>query len=186
MDMERKIKRAAYLLLVRRHGYPGVREWELEKYLGRNYREVLNRLNEILSKIGFEIKEVNINEDDRTVKHFIVVPESSLKQEIGGSIFRADESAILAIAVSLILSSEGYKVPKKEIIELAKTKLPEYRVERALNKFLKLKYLSEDGEYIKLGLRSYIELDLDKLIQQFTSSLKTVDKASHGEGRAIS
>ena len=179
--MERKIKRAAYLLLVRRHSYPGVREWELEKYLGRNYMEVLEKLGEVLSKIGLEIKVVNIREGDREIKHFIVVPERRVKEEVGGSIFRSDEAAVLAIAVSLIISSESMKVPRGEIIELARTKLPEYRVERALNKFIRLKYLVEDGEFIKLGLRSFLELDLDMLLQQFTSSLKGVETVSHGE-----
>lgn len=183
MDMERKIKRAAYLLLVRRHSYPGVREWELEKYLGRNYMEVLEKLGEIFSKLGLEIKVVNVREGDRDIKHFIVVPERRVKEEIGGSIFRSDEAAVLAVAVSLIISSENMRVPKREIIELAKTKLPEYNVERALNKLIRLKYLVEDGEFIKLGLRAYLELDIDMLYQQFTSSLKGVETVSHGEDR---
>ncbi|HIQ13879.1 MAG TPA: hypothetical protein EYH44_05810 [Thermoprotei archaeon] len=181
--MERKIKRAAYLLLVRRHSYPGAREWELEKYLGRNYEEVLKRLGEILIKIGLEIKVVNIPEGDRILKHYLVVPERSVKESIGGSIFRSDEAAVLAIAVSTIISSENMRAPKGEIIELAKTKLPQYRVEKALNRFIRLKYLVEDGDYIKLGPRSFLELDIDMLISQFTSSLKGVEAVSHGGDR---
>ncbi len=178
MEIDRKVRRAAYLLLVRRHTYPGAREWELEKYLGRNYREVLDKLGEYLDKLGFEIKEVKILEEGREIRHFIVVPKKFLVEEIGGKAFRTDEAAVLSIAIALILSSDTGKVSRKEVLELAKTKLPEYRVEKALNKFVRLKYLDEEEEYLKLGLRSFLELDLEELVRHIAMTRETVETSS--------
>ncbi len=164
MEGDRKLLRAAYLLLVRRRRYPGVREWELEKYLGRNYREVLDRLGEELSRLGLEIREVVLKEGGREVRHFVVVPaRTAVHMELGVPPFRVDEAAVLALAISMILASSGGRVKRSEVVELAKTKLPEYRVERALNKFVRLGYLKEEDDDLLLGLRTYLEMDLDRL-----------------------
>ncbi len=150
--------------MVRRRRYPGVREWELEKYLGRNYTEVLEELGKHLSKLGLEIKEVVIREGERDIKHFLVVPSrTAVHEELKQLPFRVDEAAVYAIALSMILSREGLKVPRKEVLELASTKLPEYRVERALNRVVRMGYLKEDGDDLTIGLRTYLEMDIDRL-----------------------
>ncbi len=181
---DRKLLRAAYLLMVRRRRYPGVREWELEKYLGRDYMDVINRLNSELERLGLEVKEVVLKEGDKEVKHFLVVPmRTAVHEELKQLPFRIDEGAVLAIALSLILSRDSLEVDRKEIIDIASTKLPEHRVERSLNRLIRMGYLKEDGDKLRLGLRTYLEMDLDRLSAILTGKTLSVGGASSSSSR---
>ncbi len=165
MRKDRKIKLAklAHLLLFKRHRYPGVKEWELEKYLGRDYESVINDFNEYLEPLGLYVRKVEIEEESNKSIYYVVQPKYPLSfTEVKTFGWRVDEMAVLTVALAHILAGDG-KASRKEVEETLKEKIPEWRVIRLIDRFIKMKYLEEDGEYLKIGLRTYLELDLKML-----------------------
>ncbi len=185
MKRERKIKfsRLAFLLFFKRHVYPGAREWELEKYLGRDYEELIKEFNDYLSPLDLSIKKVEVEENNRKATYYIVQPKGYLSiSEVKTFGWRIDEMAILTVALAHILADNG-KSPRKEIENILKEKFPEWRVIRLLDKFIKLKYLDEEDEYLKIGLRTRLEVDLSRLTslligQSISQEPETVSKDS--------
>src|SRR5208337_5660854 len=53
-----KLKRAMHLLIFKRGKMPGAREWELKEKVGKNYEQVLEQLNQLLSELDLEVKKV--------------------------------------------------------------------------------------------------------------------------------
>ncbi|MCX8171565.1 MAG: hypothetical protein N3E47_06320, partial [Candidatus Bathyarchaeota archaeon] len=53
-----KIRKAAQLLLYRRHSMPGAKGWEIRRRVGSDYPKVINLLNEYLASIGLTVKVV--------------------------------------------------------------------------------------------------------------------------------
>ncbi len=53
-----KLKRAMHLLLFRRGKMPGAKEWELKEKVGKNFEQVLEQLNQLLSELDLEIRKV--------------------------------------------------------------------------------------------------------------------------------
>ncbi len=53
-----KIKRAAQLLMYKRHMKPGIKGWELKNKLGADYPKTLQILDEHLEKLGLQVKTV--------------------------------------------------------------------------------------------------------------------------------
>src|SRR5208337_1066378 len=54
-----KLKRAMHLLIFKRGKLPGAREWELKEKIGKNFEQVLEQLNQLLSELDLEIKKVS-------------------------------------------------------------------------------------------------------------------------------
>ena len=159
-DIENKIRKAALLLFLRRHRYPGVREWELKKYLGEKYRDIINLLDERIKPLGFKVKSVKVND----AEYYAIVISSPIEsKEFKSYGWRIDEMAVLAVTISYILSRGG-SARREEIEEILEEKIPKWRIERGLERFVRMGYLEEEDTYIKLGVRSYIEFDLEKLI----------------------
>ena len=159
--MKEKLKRAALLLMLKRHRYPGAKEWELKRYLGEHYDEVLGLLEKHLEALGLGIKCVN----EGDTKHYaIIVKDNKVAKEIKAYSWRIDEMAVLAISLSYILArNEG--VSEKELVNLLSEKIAKWRVERALEKFIRLGYLEKRDDRIYIGLRSKLEFDLEKLVR---------------------
>ena len=165
MKREKKIKfsRLAYLLFFKRHMYPGAREWELEKYIGRDYDNVVDEFNDYISSLGLSVKKVVVEEKDKKAVYYLVQPKTSLSiSEVKTFGWRIDEMAVLTVALANILADNG-KTLRREIENVLKEKIPEWRVVRLLDKFIKLKYLDEEDEYLKIGLRTRLEIDLSRL-----------------------
>ncbi len=165
MKKDRRIKLAklAHLLLFKRHRYPGAKEWELEKYLGRDYESIVDDFNEFLEPLGLQVRRVEIEEGSGKSLYYTVQPKYSLSfSEIKTYGWRVDEMAVLTVALAHILAGDG-KAVRREVEETLKEKIPEWRVIRLIDRFIKMKYLEEDGEYLKIGLRTYLELDIKTL-----------------------
>ena len=54
----KKVKKAAHLLLHRRHRKPGVKGWELQRALGTDYPKVLKILNKYLRSLDLKVKTI--------------------------------------------------------------------------------------------------------------------------------
>ena len=79
--------------------------------------------------------------------------------------WRIDDLAGLAVSLAFIISKGG-KASRKDLEDLLKMKLPGWRVDMNLNRYLRLGYLIEDeNEQLYLGWRARAEVDQKKLIE---------------------
>ncbi|MEM1601629.1 MAG: hypothetical protein QXF59_05570 [Candidatus Bathyarchaeia archaeon] len=168
-----KVRKAAQLLLYRRHSTPGAKGWELRKKIGSDYSKVIDLLNEYLAKIGLTVKVVfeeanppenpTIDQYDRA-RFYITLKDDLTIEEAKMVGWRIDDLAALCASIAYIISRGG-KAQRKEIEDLLKVKIPGWRVEMDLNKFIRLGYLFEDENgQIYIGWRTRAEVDQKKLI----------------------
>lgn len=173
--LEKKVKRLIAVLFLRSRSRPGVRGYELRKFLGENYMEVVRAAQRKLEDLGLEIKAVTddgkildiSSEEDFSEARFVLVVREELKpEELKSCGWRIDDIAVLATAIIYILSLRG-KAPRENIVNLLKDKIPEWRVNTALDRFIKAGYLEEENDLLKLGWRTYAEVNLEKLMTLF-------------------
>lgn len=169
----RKLKRATHLLFYKRHRKPGVKGWELRKRLGSDYPKVLRLLNSHLERLDLQIKTVfeevkpsekpSLEQLDRA--RFYVTLRGALKpKEAKLSGWRIDDLAGLAIAISYVISKRG-KAPRGEVEDLLRSKLPGWRVDMNMNRYIRAGYLTEDeNKQLYLDWRTRAEVDEKALI----------------------
>lgn len=155
-ERDRKLKRATQLLFFRQHRRPGVRVQELKRRIGKDYEKVIEILNSELDKLDLEVKSI----EDGGDKRFLIVSKSPLR---GGSGWRVDDAAVLAVSLAYITSNHG-KAPRKEIEMILKEKMPDWRVETAMDRFIKQGYLSEEEGMLCIDWRTMVEVDQKTLI----------------------
>ena len=169
-----KIKRAIQLLLFKRHMKPGVKGWELKNALGSDYPKILKILDSNLEKLNLQVKivfqeEIQSKEpslEDLNKARFYVTLRSGFPEKDAKMIgWRIDDVAGLAIAISYIISKKG-KAPRDEVESLLRSKLPGWRVEININRYIKSGYLGEDEHnQLYLDWRTRAEVDNKELIQ---------------------
>ncbi|MEA2089894.1 MAG: hypothetical protein U9O89_03940 [Thermoproteota archaeon] len=169
----RKIKRAAHLLFYQRHRKPGAKGWELRKKLGANYPKVLKILDKHLEKLDLQVKTVF--EEEKPVKKptlkqlnkarfYITLRGELTAKETKMMGWRIDDIAGLAITISQIISKRG-KTPRKEVEEVLRNKLPRWRVNVNLDRYIRSGYVSEDENgQLYLDWRTRAEIDQKPLI----------------------
>lgn len=167
--IKRKIARAAQLLLYKRHRYPGAREWELKKYLGTNYKAVIEAFNEYIEPLGLKVKKI---EEDGVEHYAVIAAEPMPISEVRTFGWRIDEMAVLVISLAFILARGG-TASKKEVIELLEEKIVKWRIERSIERFIRFGYLEEKDGNLKIGLRSKLEFDLDRLVKLIIGTKNT-------------
>ncbi len=168
------LKRAAQMIFYRRHREPGVKGWELRRRLGSDYPKVLRLLDEYLGNLGLTVKTVfeedgsppenpTIDQLDKARFYVTLREELSLRDmKLVG--WRIDDLAGLAVSLAYIISKGG-KASRKDLESLLRTKLPGWRVEMNLSRYLRLGYLIEDeNEQLYLGWRARAEVDQKKLV----------------------
>ncbi len=169
-----KMKRAVHLLFYKRHREPGVKGWELRKNLGPDYPKILSLLDDYLEKLDLTIKTVYEEEAAPPEKptqeqldkaRFYVTLRGTLTPREAKMVgWRIDDLAALAVSLGYIISKNG-KAPRKDVESLLSAKLPTWRVDLNLNRFLRLGYLIEDeNAMLYLGWRTRAEVDERKLI----------------------
>ncbi|MEM1582506.1 MAG: hypothetical protein QXK89_08375 [Candidatus Bathyarchaeia archaeon] len=169
-----KIRRVAHLLFYKRHSVPGAKGWELRRRVGSDYPKVINLLNDYLEKIGLTVKvvfeeEANPPENPTLEQYdkarfYITLKDDLAADEAKMVGWRIDDLAALCASIAYIISKGG-KVQRKDLEDLLKNKIPNWRVEIDLNRFIRLGYLIEDeNEQIYLGWRTRTEVDQKKLI----------------------
>jgi hypothetical protein len=167
----RKLKRAVQLLLFQRHRAPGVKGWELRRSLGKNYMKVIELLNEEFEKLGLQIKIVYEEEAvgdveaklDRA-RFFVTLKGKLTASDLQASGWRIDDVAALAAALAYLNSRQG-KAPRGEVERLLSLKLPSWRVRIALDRFVRLGYLKEEDEALKVGWRAKAEVNSKALTE---------------------
>ena len=78
--------------------------------------------------------------------------------------WRIDDIAGLAITISYIIAKKG-KAPRQEVEDLLRVKLPGWRADMNLQRYIRSGYLAEDeGGQLYLDWRTRAEVDQDKLV----------------------
>ncbi len=169
----RKVKRAVHLLFYRRHRKPGVKGWELRRRLGSDYPKVLDVLDGYLEKMDLQIKTVfeqekpaekpTLEQLDRA-RFYITLRSGLTPKEAKLCGWRVDDIAGLAIAISYIMSKGG-KAPREEVEELLRNKLPGWRVDINVGRYVRSGYLAEDeNKQLYLDWRTRAEVDQAALV----------------------
>jgi len=181
----RAIKRASHLLFYRHHLKPGVRGWELKKHLGSDYPKVLKILDDYLERLDLKVKAVFEDGEppgEPTPKQldkarfYITLRGTLTPKEAKLCGWRIDDLAGLAISIAYIISRRG-KAPREEVEKLLREKLPGWRVEMNLNRYLRMGYLGEDeGGQLYLGWRTLAELDQKAFIEGLLSYEREASK----------
>jgi len=169
-----KVKRAAHLLFFRRHRKPGVKGWELRKRLGADYPKVLGILDSFLEKLDLQIKTVFEGEPPREkptleeydkARFYITLRGGLTPKETKMMGWRIDDIAGLAITISSIISKKG-KAPRDEVEKLLRDKLPGWRVDINLDRYVRSGYVAEDeNRQLYLDWRTRAEIDESALIK---------------------
>ena len=173
---ERKVKKAAQLLLFRQHRVPGVKGWELKRTLGEDYLGVLEVLNSTLDNLGMEVKRISEAGDEGVEEkgnkkaerdRFMVVLKSPVIEKASGE--RIDNVAMLAATLAYIIAKQG-KVPRKAVEDFLSDKFPRQRIFFALDRFIKQGYLGEADKVLYIGWRTRAEVDKKTLLDLILSS----------------
>jgi hypothetical protein len=169
----RKIKRAAQLLFYKRHRKPGIKGWELKNKLGSDYPKILKVLDNHLEKLDLQVKTVFEGEkpaekptlEELNRARFFITLRGGLPSNDAKMMgWRIDDIAGLATAVSYIISKKG-KVPREEVEDLLRTKLPGWRVDMNMNRYIRSGYLAEDeNNMLYLDWRTRAEVDQKALV----------------------
>ena len=170
----RKIKKATQLLFYKRHMKPGVKGWELKNALGSDYPKIIKILNDNLEKLDLQVKTVFEDEipsgeptlEELNRARFYVTIRGDLPEKDAKMMgWRIDDVAGLATAISYIISKKG-KAPRDEVEDLLRSKLPGWRVEMNINRYIRVGYLGEDEHnQVYLDWRTRAEVDQKALIE---------------------
>lgn len=174
----RRIKRATQLLFYKHHKKPGVKGWELRKKLGSDYPKVLKILDNHLEKLDLQVKTV-FEEDKPTGKptleqldkarFYVTLRAEANSKETKMMGWRIDDMAGLATAISYIISKKG-KAPRDEVEDLLRNKLPGWRVDINMNRYIRYGYLGEDeNNQLYLDWRTRAEIDQNALVDLLLS-----------------
>jgi len=169
----RKVKRAAKILLYRRHRQPGVKGWELRRALGKDYVKIVDLLSQQLSSLGFRVSRVyedavdpknpTTEQLDRA-RFYVTVKDPLTASDLVMSGWRVDDVAALVVTVSYIISKQG-KALRTDVEQILREKFPKWRVERSLNRFIRQGYISESEDVLFLNWRARAEIDQKTLIK---------------------
>jgi hypothetical protein len=173
-----KLKRATHMLFYKRHKKPGVKGWELRKTLGSDYPKVLKLLDEHLKTLDLQVKTV-FEEEKQVEKptpeqldraRFLIALRGELAPKEAKMIgWRIDDLAGLAITIAYIISKKG-KVPRKEVQELLRDKLPGWKVGINIDRYIRYGYITQDeNEQLYLDWRTRAEIDQNALINLILS-----------------
>ena len=163
-----KIKKATHLLFYRHHRKPGVKGWELRKRLGSDYLKVIRILDGFLEKLDLQVKTIFDGEKPTRKPTLAQLDKARFYVTLRGTItsketklcgWRIDDIAGLAMTISYIISKKG-KALRKEVEELLRDKLPGWRVDINLPRYIRAGYLAEDkNAQLYLDWRTRAEVD---------------------------
>jgi hypothetical protein len=173
-----KLKRATHMLFYKRHKKPGVKGWELRKTLGSDYPKILKLLDEHLKTLDLQVKTV-FEEEKQVEKptpeqldraRFLIALRGELAPKEAKMIgWRIDDLAGLAITIAYIISKKG-KVPRKEVQELLRDKLPGWKVGINIDRYIRYGYITQDeNDQLYLDWRTRAEIDQNALINLILS-----------------
>jgi hypothetical protein len=168
-----RMKRATHMLFYKRHQQPGAKGWELRKTLGPDYHKVVELLDEFLNPLDLQVKTVF--EEEKTpekptpeeldkARFYVTLKGEVQPRETKMIGWRIDDLAGLAISVSYIISKKG-QAPRRELEELLGEKIPGWKVNFNLDKYIRYGYIQQDEkEQMYLDWRTRAEIDQKTLI----------------------
>jgi hypothetical protein len=170
----KKIKKAAQMLMYKHHMKPGIKGWELKNALGSDYPKILKILDDHLEKLNLQVKTVfeepqtssaEPSLEELNKARFIVTIRNGIQSKDSRTMgWRVDDIAGLATAISYIISKRG-KAPRNELENLLRSKIPGWRVEINLKRYIKSGYLAEDEHnQLYLDWRTRAEVDQKELV----------------------
>jgi hypothetical protein len=159
-SLDRKTRRAFQVLILQRGRNPGVKGWEMRRYLGRDYKKILEVLSDDLKALGLEVHQVpgpeGTDDSTRFLLRFRDPPTLSEAETAG---FRIDDLAVLAASIALVNSKQG-RISRKELESFLKGKFPRWRIDYSVDRYIKRGYLDvDDKELIRIGWRTRAEID---------------------------
>jgi divalent metal cation (Fe/Co/Zn/Cd) transporter len=108
--------------------------------------------------------------------------------------WRIDDLAGLAVTISYIISKKG-QAPRKDVEDLLSTKLPGWKVNQNIDKYIRYGYLTEDDNaQLYLDWRTRAEVDQKTLIDTLLNTEKQttlllsheeIDEANEGHEETI-
>ncbi len=176
-----KLKRAVHLLLFRRGKLPGAREWELKEKLGKNYEQVLEQLNQLLSELDLEIKKVTEPQTGDVAPEGVpaALNEARYQVTLKGTLglkeakmigWRVDNLAALSASLAYLVSKQG-KAPREDLEKLLAHKFGRWKAATLVDIFLRTGYLDEDDAGVmSLGWRTKSEVNLRALMTKMTET----------------
>ena len=176
-----KLKRAIHLLVFRRGKMPGAKEWELKEKVGKNYEQVLEQLNQILSELDLEIKKVQEHSTGQTTEEGTHIPadEARYYVTLKGSLglkeakmigWRIDNLAALSGAIAYLIAKQG-KAPRDDVERVLAQKFGRWKAATLVDIFLRTGYLEEDDAGVmSLGWRTMSEVDLPSLMTKMAQT----------------
>ncbi|MCW4016041.1 MAG: hypothetical protein NWF06_06710 [Candidatus Bathyarchaeota archaeon] len=170
----KKIKKATQLLFYKRHMKPGVKGWELKSALGSDYPKILKVLDGHLEKLNLQVKtifegetpskEPTIEELNKA-RFYVTVRGGFPAKDAKMMGWRIDDIAGLATAISYIISKKG-KAQRDKVEDLLRSKLPGWRVDMNMNRYIRSGYLGEDEHgMLYLDWRTHAEVDQKALVE---------------------
>jgi hypothetical protein len=174
-----KLKRAVHLLLYRRGKMPGAKEWELKEKVGKNYEQVLEQLNTILSELDLEIKKVTepssgqMAENEGGVqmneaRYYVTLKGSLGLKETKMIGWRIDNLAALSGTIAYLVAKQG-KAPREDVEKVVAQKYGRWKAATLVDIFLRAGYLEEDDAGVtSLGWRTKTEVNLPALMTKMT------------------
>jgi hypothetical protein len=104
-------------------------------------------------------------EDTLSTARFVLVLTDPLKvSDAKTSGWSIDELAGLTISLATI-GSRGDKAARSEVEETLRQKFPKWKVRNFISKYVKWRYLEEEGDSLILGWRTKVEVDLKSLLR---------------------
>jgi hypothetical protein len=176
-----KLKRATHLLMFRRGKIPGAKEWELKEKVGKNYKQVLEQLDQLLSELDLEIKKVNeprsdevsttpAQRSDEETRYFVGLKGTMGLKEAKMIGWRIDNIAALSGALAFLISKQG-KAPREDVERVLAQKFGRWKAMTLADIFLRTGYLEEDDAGVmSLGWRTRSEVDLRALMTKMAEA----------------
>jgi len=167
--------------MFRRGKIPGAKEWELKEKIGKNYKQVLTQLNELLSELDLEIKkvqeprydEISANPAERSeeeARYFVGLKGTLGLKEAKMIGWRIDNLAALSGALAFLISKQG-KAPREDVEKLLALKFGRWKAMTLADIFLRTGYLEEDDAGVmSLGWRTRSEVDLRALMTKMAEA----------------
>ncbi|HUK50570.1 MAG TPA: hypothetical protein VLV18_05995 [Terriglobales bacterium] len=176
-----KLKRATHLLLFRRGKMPGAKEWELKEKVGKNYKQVLDQLNQMLGELDLEIKKVtdaptgDVVEEGRAreeeeTRYYVTLKGTLGLKEAKMIGWRIDNLAALGGAVAYLISKQG-KAPREDVEKVLAYKFGRWKAATLVDIFMRTGYLEEDDAGVmSIGWRTNSEVDLRALMTKMAET----------------
>lgn len=162
------------MLFFKRHRRPGVKGWELRKRLGSDYPKIIALLDRYLEKLDLQVKTVfeegmpsekPTREQLDRARVYVTLRGELTPKEVKMMGWRIDDIAGLAITISTIISKKG-KVPRKEVEEILRRKLPEWKANINIDRYIREGYIEADErEQLFLAWRTRAEVDQKTLVE---------------------